>query len=137
MLFSNRQQKFTFSHKLFFVLEAELLNTHNLYSFGWTELKCLHNFLTIVNSTELIWNQFCSSARFSQDTPRRPKSSWKKNKFTFTDSKDRIICMSMYNDIDACYEKRLRKTLQTQLLKGCRICHKVSRWAVVIIRTLT
>ena len=87
MLFSNRQQKFTFSQKLFFVLEAGLLNTHNLYSFGWTELNCLHNFLIIVNSTELIWNQFCSSARFSQDTPRKPKASWKKNKFSFTDSK--------------------------------------------------
>ena len=89
---SYRQQKCTSSQIRYFVSEAVLLNAHNLYSLGRTELIVLDNRLSIVSWTISMENPSCSRRRFYQGTPRwcysnKSETWWRKVTFSRRDSR--------------------------------------------------
>ena len=92
---------------------------HTLYRLGQTELNGLHSLLLIVSWTLLTVSQSCSSGRFprahnADTTQTSPKHDGEDN-IQPNSFKDRIICISVYNDIDWCrkgYEESCNATRQ-------------------------
>ena len=89
LLSSCGQQKSTSSRIRCFVSEAELLGTHDLWCLGKTKLNGFRNLLSIVSWT-------ISTLKVLQEI----QSMMEKNHIQPDRFKDRIIFMSMYNDIE-------------------------------------
>ena len=105
MLSSYRQQKSTSSQIRYSVSEAKLQIIHNLYRFGRTELIGLHTLLLIVSLSGIDgepvvfeWKIFPgpTSLKLLQEV----QNMMEKDNLQPESFKDRIILMSMYNDID-------------------------------------